>query len=58
MRTKQVFDCFGNFNPDTEERYHETVNNWVQAYLEVADMTATNLKNGAGSNTGNTTLPF
>mmetsp|Transcript_16647 Transcript_16647/g.31497 ORF Transcript_16647/g.31497 Transcript_16647/m.31497 type:complete len:383 (-) Transcript_16647:44-1192(-) len=30
----QGFACFGAFNPDTEEKYRETVENWSQAYLD------------------------
>lgn len=30
-------ECFGNFNPDTQERYDSTVNNWSNAYLDMVD---------------------
>jgi len=37
-------ECFSNFNPDSQERYDTTVNNWSNAYLDMAEMIATNLK--------------
>jgi hypothetical protein len=39
-------DCFNNFNPDSQELYSETVENWSAAYLDMAEMVATNLKKG------------
>jgi hypothetical protein len=37
-------ECFANFNPDSQERYDETVTNWSGAYLDMAEMVAANLK--------------
>jgi len=37
-------DCFANFNPDSQELYDETVDNWSAAYLDMAEMVAINLK--------------
>jgi len=39
-------DCFNNFNPDSQERYDATVENWSAAYLDMAEMVANNLKKG------------
>jgi len=39
-------ECFGNFNPDTQERYDSTVQNWSEVYLGMAEMVASNLKQG------------
>jgi len=36
--------CFAMFNPDTEERYNTTVQNWAAAYLEMAVHIAKDLK--------------
>jgi len=41
-------DCFTNFNPDTQERFTTTVENWSVAYLDMAEMIAQNLKDGVG----------
>merc|ERR1719159_1067115 len=43
MQQKQVFDCFGNFNPDTESNFQDVIANWAGAYFDVAEMTAANL---------------
>lgn len=40
-------ECFANFNPDTQERFDSTVKNWSGAYLDMAEMIAQNLKDGA-----------
>jgi len=37
-------DCFSNFNPDTQERYDTVVENWSEAYLDMAEMVARNVK--------------
>jgi len=37
-------DCFANFNPDTQERYDTTVENWSEAYLDMAEMVVRDLK--------------
>jgi len=37
--------CFGNFNPTTKDLYDETIDNWSNAYLDVAEKVAFNLKN-------------
>jgi len=37
-------ECFANFNPATEEVYNSVVDNWSQAYLQLADMVASKLK--------------
>jgi len=37
-------ECFSQFNPETEEGYNETVQNWAVAYLEMAAMIAEQLK--------------
>jgi hypothetical protein len=39
-----AMDCFARFNPDTQERYTKTVDNWVNVYLDLAQMVANNLK--------------
>lgn len=39
-------ECFANFNPDSQERYDTTVENWSSAYLDMAEMVANNLKQG------------
>jgi hypothetical protein len=41
--------CFGQFNPDTQERYNQTVTNWAQAYLELAQHTTKLLQGINGS---------
>lgn len=41
-------DCFANFNPDTKERFDSTVENWSNAYLDMAEMVAEDLKDGVG----------
>jgi len=42
-----AMDCFNRFNPDTEDQFHEVVHNWVDAYLDLSNMVATNLKRDA-----------
>jgi len=37
-------DCFSNFNPDTQERYTWVTENWSNAYLDLAEKVAHNLK--------------
>jgi len=37
-------ECFSNFNPDSQELYTSTVENWSNAYLDMAEMIANNLK--------------
>lgn len=37
--------CFPNFNPNTKDRYDATVETWSNAYLDVAEKVAFNLKN-------------
>jgi hypothetical protein len=37
-------ECFSMFNPDTEIVYNKTVQNWAEAYLEMAAMVAKELK--------------
>lgn len=49
------FDCFGNFNPDTESSYEDVVSNWVGAYFDMAQMVASNLKRGDVGSIGNAT---
>jgi len=39
-------ECFAQFNPDSEEEFKSTVENWSQAYLEMANMVAANLRKG------------
>jgi len=41
-------ECFSNFNPDTKERFEWVVDNWSNAYLDMAEMVAQNLKDGVG----------
>jgi len=45
-------ECFSNFNPDSQERYDQTVDNWSNAYLDMAEMVATNLKAEAPAQDG------
>merc|ERR1719201_386104 len=33
-------ECFSNFNPDTKERFEWVVDNWSNAYLDMAEMVA------------------
>eukprot|EP00929_Paragymnodinium_shiwhaense_P053254 TRINITY_DN2665_c0_g3_i1.p1 TRINITY_DN2665_c0_g3~~TRINITY_DN2665_c0_g3_i1.p1 ORF type:complete len:453 (+),score=128.33 TRINITY_DN2665_c0_g3_i1:55-1413(+) len=42
-------DCFRQFNPNTEELFKSVLENWSAAYLDMANMVASNLKNGVGS---------
>jgi hypothetical protein len=42
-------ECFANFNPDTKERYDHTVDNWSNAYLDMAEMVAQRLKDRQGA---------
>jgi len=42
-------ECFSNFNPDTQERFTHTVENWSDAYLDLAEMVAENLKDSNGA---------
>jgi len=41
-------DCFYNFNPGTKEAYDKTVENWSDAYLDVAEMVSQNIKDKVG----------
>eukprot|EP00746_Dinoflagellata_sp_MGD_P090670 gnl/MRDRNA2_/MRDRNA2_35827_c0_seq1.p1 gnl/MRDRNA2_/MRDRNA2_35827_c0~~gnl/MRDRNA2_/MRDRNA2_35827_c0_seq1.p1 ORF type:complete len:428 (+),score=77.20 gnl/MRDRNA2_/MRDRNA2_35827_c0_seq1:93-1376(+) len=49
MLRMDATDCFARFNPDTKERYEKTVDNWVNVYLDLAQMVAHNLKANATS---------
>lgn len=44
-RTKGMtsFDCFGMFNPTTEDDYTETIENWSNAYMDMSDKIAAKL---------------
>lgn len=42
-------DCFANFNPDSQELYTEVTENWSNAYLDMAEMIAKNLKKDGGA---------
>merc|ERR1712118_437156 len=44
-----AMDCFNRFNPDNEDQFHEVVHNWVDAYLDLANMVAANLKRDSGA---------
>jgi len=44
-----AMDCFNRFNPDSEDEFHQVVHNWVDAYLDLANMVATNLKKDSGA---------
>jgi len=44
-----AMDCFNRFNPDNEDQFHQVVHNWVDAYLDLANMVAVNLKKGIGA---------
>merc|ERR1719160_403626 len=44
-----AMDCFNRFNPDNEDQFHEVVHNWVDAYLDLANMVSSNLKKDAGA---------
>jgi len=37
-------DCFGRFNPNTEQRYKDTVTNWVSAYLDMSQMVVADIR--------------
>jgi len=37
-------ECFGMFNPETEEDYNKVVENWADSYLEMADMIVQQIK--------------
>merc|ERR1719191_1937187 len=43
-KLRQPEDCFKQFNPDDEDTYKETVENWSKAYFDMASMIAHNLK--------------
>lgn len=49
-------DCFKQFNPNTEELFKSVLDNWSGAYLDMATMVASNLKNGVGSDSSNATV--
>jgi hypothetical protein len=38
------FDCFSNFNPNTKELFDNTVENWSNAYLDMAELVVKSLK--------------
>merc|ERR1719217_1227439 len=44
-----AMDCFNRFNPDNEDQFHDVVHNWVDAYLDLANMVSSNLKKDAGA---------
>lgn len=37
------FDCFGTFNPTTDVDYQQTIENWSNAYMEMAEKIAAKL---------------
>jgi hypothetical protein len=37
-------DCFAKFNPGSQAEYDEVVENWGEAYLDMAEMVVSNLK--------------
>lgn len=58
-----ITDCMGRFNPTTQESFDLTVHNWVDAYLDLAQMVVADLKSGkvvngeANGARGNNTSP-
>jgi len=44
-----AMDCFNRFNPDNEDEFNQVVHNWVDAYLDLANMVASNLKKDGGA---------
>jgi len=44
-------DCFKQFNPNTEELFKSVLDNWSGAYLDMATMVSSNIKNNVGSDT-------
>lgn len=49
-------DCFSQFNPDSSDAYTSVVENWSAAYLDMATMIATNMKNGVSSSDNSTAI--
>lgn len=49
-------DCFTQFNPDDEETFKETVENWSKVYLDMASMVAANLHSDKGATVQNATV--
>jgi len=41
---EEDWECFQMFNPGTEDKYKDTIENWSQAYLDMASMTAKKLR--------------
>uniref|UniRef100_A0A7S1RGM4 Uncharacterized protein n=1 Tax=Alexandrium catenella TaxID=2925 RepID=A0A7S1RGM4_ALECA len=39
--------CFSQFNPDTAERFNQTLTNWVGAYLDMSDLIAEDMRKQA-----------
>jgi len=39
-------ECFGQFNPTSEDEYGSVVENWSKAYLDMSAMIVRNMKNG------------
>lgn len=47
--SKNSRDCFELYNPASEDVFHATVNNWVTAYLEMAQKVSKHLQDGKGA---------
>jgi len=54
LRTPE--DCFVQFNPDDEETYKDTVENWSKVYLDMANMVANNLRKDKSAVVQNATV--
>mmetsp|Transcript_17308 Transcript_17308/g.28822 ORF Transcript_17308/g.28822 Transcript_17308/m.28822 type:complete len:414 (+) Transcript_17308:104-1345(+) len=39
-------DCFGNFNPDSQDEFDSVIENWSKAYLDLAGMIVQDIKRG------------
>mmetsp|Transcript_23298 Transcript_23298/g.37274 ORF Transcript_23298/g.37274 Transcript_23298/m.37274 type:complete len:479 (-) Transcript_23298:123-1559(-) len=43
---KLNLECFRIFNPETEEKFNQTVNNWAAAYIDMSVLVARKIKAG------------
>lgn len=51
-RAKLNAACFRIFNPETEEKFNETVSNWAAAYIDMSVLVAEKIKSGQTAEPG------
>lgn len=55
---RELFDCFSNFNPDTQDKFEDVIDNWSSAYLDLSEVVAKNLVGSVGQANATVAAPI